>query len=134
MQFIIITKHKHMYINTRIIQKTKQKIPFFPFSFHFFSFFVNRYDIICIHSFCINSRIIPKKRRKTNLFSLLFPPFSSFFTNISAILWCVLKLKYTLIDKKNVVFKTMAIKNTEMRKKLWKCLLFIFQKIWKFCH
>ena len=119
MQFILITKHKHMYINNRIIQTNKkQKILFFPFSFHFFSFFVNRYDIISIHSFCINSRIIPKKRRKTNFVSLFFPPFSSFFTNISAILWCVLKLKYTLIDKKNVVFKTMSIKNTEMRKKL----------------
>ena len=42
MQFILITKHKHMYINNRIIQ-TKQK-RFFPF----FSFFVNRYDMICI--------------------------------------------------------------------------------------
>jgi hypothetical protein len=39
-----------MYINSRIIQ-TKQKrfFPFFPFSFLFFSFFVNRYDIICIN-------------------------------------------------------------------------------------
>ena len=42
MQFILITKHKHMYINSRIIQ-IKQK-RYFPF----FSFFVNRYDIICI--------------------------------------------------------------------------------------
>ena len=42
MQFILITKHKHMYINSRIIQ-TKQK-RFSPS----FSFFVNRYDIICI--------------------------------------------------------------------------------------
>ena len=32
MQFILITKHKHMYINSRIIQ-TKQKgfVPFFSF-------------------------------------------------------------------------------------------------------
>ena len=41
MHAIHLTKHKHMYINNRIIQ-TKQK-RFFPF----LAFFVNRYDIIC---------------------------------------------------------------------------------------
>ena len=44
---IIIIKHKHMYINSRIIQTKQQRFfPFFPFSSPFFSFFVNMYDII----------------------------------------------------------------------------------------
>ena len=49
----LITKHKHMYINSRIIQ-TKQK-RFFPF----FPFFVNRYDII---------RILKAESYKTSVF------------------------------------------------------------------
>ena len=44
-QFILITKHKHMYINSRIIQTKQKSLSFF---FPFFSFFVNRYDIIRI--------------------------------------------------------------------------------------
>jgi hypothetical protein len=59
--FILITKHTHMYINSRIIQ-TKQK-RFFPF----FSFFVNRYDIICI---------LIAESCKQNLFSFFIPFFS----------------------------------------------------------
>ena len=71
MQFILITKHKHMYINSRIIQ-TKQK-RFFPFLPFLFFFFVNRYDII---------RILIAESYKQNKkdFSLSFP-FFSFFVN-----------------------------------------------------
>jgi hypothetical protein len=68
MQFILITKHKHMYINSRIIQnKTKD----FSLSFPFFSLFVNtcRYDIIGILI------IIAESYKKKIVFLFFFFPF-----------------------------------------------------------
>ena len=72
MQFILITKHKHMYINSRIIQTNQKRFfPFFPPPL------VNRYDIICI---LIAGSYKKKKKKKKKCF------FSSFFNRYD-IIW-----------------------------------------------